>query len=332
MCKIITRNLYIIGNGFDLYHGLDTKYQSFASFLKDSNWEVYDLAIEYYYLPDIAHQDDIEDDEYNAWSKFEEALANLDYEQVLEDKSDSAANLYDPDFRDRDWNTYQIEMEMIVDKLTNDLKSIFKEFILKINYPNYENIQDKIINIEKNSLFLNFNYTITLEKYYNISNDKICYIHNKANDDDGNDLILGHGISPEVFKPTEIKPPDNLTDEELELWREEMSNQYDLSYDMAKEEILSYYKKSFKNTDEIINNKKHFFKQLTNIDTVYVLGHSISEVDLKYFIKIKKSIKKNAIWNISYHSEKEKDKHFETLVKIGVERTKINQIKIKELK
>jgi hypothetical protein len=63
-----------------------------------------------------------------------------------------------------------------------------------------------------------------------------------------------------------------------------------------------------------------------------VLGHSISEVDLKYFSKIKKSIKKNAIWNISYHSEKEKDKHFETLVKIGVERTKINQIKIKVLK
>jgi len=324
-------NLYIIGNGFDLYHGLDTKYQSFANFLKDRNWEIYDLAVEYYYLPDIANQDDVNDDDYAEWSRFEEALANLDYEQVLEDKSDYAANLYDPDFRDRDWNTYQIEMEMIVDKLTNDLKTIFKEFILIIDYPNHKRIQDKTINIDKNSLFLNFNYSITLEKYYDISTDNICYIHNKATEDN-NDLILGHGISPEKFKPSETKPPDNLTDEELELWREEMSNQYDLSYEMAKDEILGYYKKSFKNSDEIINDNKQFFKILTNIDTVYVLGHSVSEIDICYFKMVKKSINKNAIWFVSYYSEKGKHKHIKALLNIGIKKKNIKQIRIEELK
>jgi len=328
MLKIRKEYLYIIGNGFDLYHGLDTRYQSFANFLKDRNWEVYDLAIEYYYLPDIAHQDDIENDEYNAWSKFEEALSNLDYEQVLEDKSDYAANLYDPDFRDRDWHSYQIEMEMIVDKLTKDLINIFKDFILHINYPNQ--IGSEKISIHRNSLFLNFNYTDTLERYYDIRIESICYIHNKASED--NEIILGHGINPKNFKPQKIEPPKDLSEEEYEMWREDMSDKYDYSYESAKSEILEYYEKSFKNSNEIIKQNEHFFERLRNIKNVYVLGHSISDVDLKYFIKVKESIKKNAIWNISYHSEKEKDKHFETLVKIGIERTKIYQIKIEELK
>ncbi|SHG16818.1 hypothetical protein [Vibrio gazogenes] len=44
----------------------------------------------------------------------------------------SLANPGAPDFRDRDWNTFAIDMEMDVDSLTKKL--IFHEFISKVDY------------------------------------------------------------------------------------------------------------------------------------------------------------------------------------------------------
>ena len=125
------KNLYIIGNGFDMYHGLDTKYQSFARYLSKHHSEIYELILTYYGLPDIS-EDPVSDDDWYLWSSFELALADLDYEQVLEDKSDYAANPSSPDFKDSEWHAYQIEMELLIDKVTKKLISAFNDFILKI--------------------------------------------------------------------------------------------------------------------------------------------------------------------------------------------------------
>jgi len=159
------RNLYIFGNGFDIYHGLDTKYQSFANYLSQTDNEVYDLILNYCGLPDIS-EDTASDEEYAAWATFELSLADLDYEQVLEDHSDAIANPASEDFRDRDWHTYQIEMELIIEKLTDRLITIFNNFILNVQYP--DNVDDRKLKIIPQSLFLNFNYTNTLERYYGV--------------------------------------------------------------------------------------------------------------------------------------------------------------------
>lgn len=322
------KNLYIIGNGFDLYHGLDTRYQTFAKYLAKKDNEVYELFLTYYGLPDIS-EDPITDEEYAAWATFELALADLDYEQVLDDHSDSIANPGADDFRDRDWHTYQIEMEMIIEKLTDKLIADFNAFILNVNYPN--SIDDKKINILPQSLFLNFNYTNTIEKYYNISTNAICYIHNKAKVTDSN-IILGHGTDPANFIEKDPEPPENLSEEELEQWRDAMSDQYDYSYDSAKSEILSYYTKAFKNTENIINQNSDFFKKLSNVENVYVLGHSISEVDIKYFETVVNTAKKEANWFVTYYSDYEKQKHLDTLTKLGIKPQNLTQIKMEDLK
>ena len=67
--------LYIIGNGFDIHHKLDTRYQSFANYLAENNSEVYDLLLNYYGLPDITNPE-LTDEEYALWSRFEQALAD----------------------------------------------------------------------------------------------------------------------------------------------------------------------------------------------------------------------------------------------------------------
>lgn len=321
-------NLYIIGNGFDLYHGLDTKYQSFAKYLSEADSEVYDLILNYYGLPDIS-EEPVSDEEYAAWATFELALADLDYEQVLDDHSDSIANPGSEDFRDRDWHTYQIDMELIIEKLTKRLISKFNEFILDVRYP--DNINDSKLKLIPQSRFLNFNYTDTLERYYEVDSKEICYIHERSSQDNCK-IILGHGTDPSSFEVKDPEPPEGLNEEELEHWREQMSDQYDYSYESAKHEILSYYTKAFKNTLSIIDKNIRFFESLNNTESIYVLGHSISQVDIKYFEAVKNFASQNAKWYVTYYSDYEKTKHLEALTAIGVKPENIVQLRMDELR
>ena len=150
--------LYVIGNGFDIYHGLDTKYYTFGLFLKNNHITIYDHLIEYYGFSDL---DINEEGIYDAlWAEFENSLALLDSDTVLEAYSDSVASPGAPDFRDRDWNTFAIDIEMIVEELTVKLFNAFREFILNVEYPNYLSVKN--LPLDKNALYLTFNYTDTL--------------------------------------------------------------------------------------------------------------------------------------------------------------------------
>lgn len=255
------KTLYIIGNGFDIHHRLDTRYQSFANYLSENNSEVYDLLLNYYGLPDITNPA-LTDEEYALWSRFEQALADLDYLAVLDDNSDLIANPGAEDFRDRNWHSYQIQMELIIKDLTTTLIKEFNSFILEVGYDNIPD--DELIELEDNSHFLNFNYTQTLQKGYGIPEERITYIHNRANIDNCT-LILGHGTDPVNFEEKEEKLPKGLTEEELYEWREQKANEYDFSYESAKQEILSYYTKAFKNTASIIENNIAFFSILRKL-------------------------------------------------------------------
>ena len=145
-------------------------------------------------------------------------------------------------------------------------------------------------------------------------------------------LFLVHGTDPSNFIEKEEEPPQGLSEEEFYEWREQKADEYDYSYESAKQEILSYYTTAFKNTASIIENNIDFFTSITEVEKVIVLGHSISEVDLKYFEILKAKLNENVIWSVSYYSELEKQMHKETLLQLGINDTNIIQIKITDLK
>lgn len=315
--------LYIIGNGFDIYHGLNTKYQSFGFFLKNKYSQIYEYLTDYYSLP---YLEDIER-KYIEWSYFEKALADLDYESVLEDNSDFLPNVASDDFRDRDWHAFQQIMEGVVDDLTTNLFNQFKEFILNVTFPDI-NPKD-LLKIDNNSIFISFNYTDTLEQYYNVPEKNIFYIHNKAKSN--NALVLGHGTNPDNFKVEEEIMPESLSIEEQAEWAERMSDNFDFSYDQGRDELLSYFSKSFKYTEDIISQNQTFFNSLKNIKKVIVLGHSISDVDQPYFNKIINSINdKDIMWTASYYGEKKSI--YENLKSIGLNDSQIKLITLEEIK
>lgn len=63
----MVKHLYIIGNGFDLHHGINSSYKDFQEWMYENNPDVIEKADEIY---------GICDDEW--WSDFENQLASLD--------------------------------------------------------------------------------------------------------------------------------------------------------------------------------------------------------------------------------------------------------------
>lgn len=293
--------LYIIGNGFDLYHQLKTRYTDFASYLEVQNQRILDDFNKYYYM----------DSNQELWANFEANLSNLDTELVLDELSDYLPGSFGGDFQDRDRYAFQIEIEMLVDRLTTEMKSEFKNFIVNACNAN----SNKINNIKfiANSNFISFNYSNTLEKIYKIAREDILYIHGSAFENDS--IILGHGVDPSKFTNdlVEAVPPEDLTEEEIEMWHQEMSDKFDYEYELGVTEVNKYLAASFKSSAEIINENKSYFASLQEIDTVVILGHSMSDVDMPYFDEISKCIKKNSFWFVSYYSDAEHDELYSSV-------------------
>lgn len=320
------KSLCIIGNGFDLHHGLNTSYRSFGLFLKRNYPEIYDRLIEYYgfsELSDIEHNSDCD----ILWTEFESSLSLLDRDMVFEDYRGRLASPGSPDFRDRDWGTFAIEIKGVVESLTTELFKAFKEFITGVEFPALKDIRKLPIN--KDALFLTFNYTDTLERYYDVPSQNITYIHGKAKMGDC-ELVLGHGINPDGFKEREPSLPEGLSPEELDNWFEYMSDSYDYSFDLGKQEIEYYFEKSFKPTKEIIDSNSEFFKKIPVVERVYILGHSLAEIDIPYFEEII-ATSKMAAFIVSYYSDEESSSHRDTLIKLGVDERRIILTRLDQL-
>lgn len=311
----MNKKLYVIGNGFDLHHNLKTSYYSFAEYLKANNRELYDTLESYVSYPNN-HND--------LWWQFEDNLANLDADEILSENTDRLPDYASDEFRDRDRHVFPDIMQNYLELLTSGLIKSFTEFIQEVEYP--ESSEECIVELDINSLFLTFNYTKTLELLYGINKKKITYIHNSAFYG-SEDIILGHGISPENFEEDRPEPPDDIEPEDYDKWYAE-NDDWEYSYDTGKEELWRYFELTFKPTLVTIQNNSLFFKSLKHIESIYILGHSISQIDLPYFVELVKSTNENVIWNVSFYNSKEKNKHLETLKSIGVKEGNIKQFEL----
>ena len=60
-----------------------------------------------------------------------------------------------------------------------------------------------------------------------------------------------------------------------------------------------------KNTKQIIVENQEFFEKLSDIETIVVVGHSLSLVDYPYFREIIKCNQNKANWLITWHSSRD---------------------------
>lgn len=280
--------LFIAGNGFDVAHGIPSKYSNFRSFVINKYPDALKFRDEIVYLEDFAEIDPWEfaaEILLNAmdkaagedWCNFEQALALINFDNKFP-KPNHKENETDEEDMEL-MKHYLLYMDMLTSGFINCSK-IWQDFFRQW----LKGIQEKIDNAEflpKESLitlfneddlqFFTFNYTKTLQKLYGIK--KVIHIHNRI----GQKLIFGHE------KDDEIGLYQNLNFDEGPC----------ISSSFLDEMILSFRK----DTNSPLKKYNEFFKKLnSSIDKVYSYGFSYGKVDSVYIKKIIANISPNATW------------------------------------
>lgn len=261
------KTLYIIGNGFDLFHDLKTSYWDFHEWLVNHNYADDFVATMERLFPTL------KDGELLLWKDFEMALGKYVPKQVHDAFSQGVDNgLFDIDVQESATNRIRPQLERIPDLLRSWIKSI------PINV-------NKQLCLSEKSIFLSFNYTLLLERVYNIPSEQIIHIHNCL--EDSSLLITGH---------REDRQEDNTDygniniEESLRLISQEM-------YKLRKP------------VEDIIAHHQAFFDSLNGINHVVVFGQSLSEIDLLYFYKILYNVQDNTKWYFIVYDNTAKDNY-----------------------
>ncbi len=178
------KHLCIIGNGFDLHHGISSSYNDYM------NW----LEIHYPSLYDEITQTFIDAEEVSWWCDFERHLADVEY------MYDLSIVVY-PDY----------EVEGIEIKGTNSperlaalYKAIQKTFAMWAGgLNNYLQEVQADLKLDIDATYLTFNYTNTLQDVYHIPDNLVLHIHGKAKR--GDNLIVGHGSNGDDFPVKQLE-------------------------------------------------------------------------------------------------------------------------------
>lgn len=296
----MVNKLFIIGNGFDLWCGLPTNFSVFKDYYykyRDSIMERCNIRYkEIYYDEQIRKFSDVEllygnpfwidDLDEQFWFNFEESLSEVD---------DYYINLF---FGKEDADLE--ELNYCINNVKRILTETFTSWIKSIHI---EKKTSEYI-FDESCEFLNFNYTDTLQKYFDISNERIHFIHGQANDEGS--IIFGHDSQSE--------PPPLLA--------HEFGGRFRGLFNIAN---LLY--ETDKHIDENIEMFTIYLSikgiMPNDIKDVYVLGHSFGNVDFKYFKFLVSATNESASWHISCYSEEDENRVNETMDKLGFENYKI---------
>ena len=348
------KHLYVIGNGFDRYHGAESGYMSFRRYLYRRSPETvgyFDL----YFGPRSLERSfstpvgwfwcmqpyEYRHDEYglrypvatwsrsNLWRDFETNLSELNREKVF-DVLDMQLPRVDEGEDGFKYSAYYRPLDDITDAVeacTREMKYHFHRWINTLHYA--KGFRKRMLDIDKSAIFLNFNYTLFLESEYGIPADQICYIHGNRKDKFGS-LVLGHHSDDnEAFKRWKHKNQNRRRYRHVQKDRKGRYFRNDkLAYlaffhendwtgnwrlpiryyavEEAEERLERYYDENFKNTRKIIDEHMGFYDSLGCIEKVTIIGCSLGAVDMDYYKLLRSSVKNEAQWEFSYHSDEDK--------------------------
>lgn len=241
--------LYIIGNGFDLWHGLPTSYDRFYEFAKENLDE-----LESYYI-DVTQG--------RPWCDFENSLGTFDWRLFYEahDNTDVTAE----DFRRSEAFGLEDDLTEQADNLVESIRDCFHEWIEGIDI----SVAARRMDFAPDDRFLTFNYTSTLQSVYGIDDDKVFHIHGRS---DRFDLIFGHGETMEEAPELDENGESNRT----------------MFSDAEGAAKYPFYKLQ-KPVDEVIDRNRGYFEMQNGLTNIIVIGHSFNKIDLPYFRKLAES-------------------------------------------
>lgn len=306
------KNLFVIGNGFDIAHNIESQYSKFMDFVfKLSNLDELDRnkiiedEIEAFEIPSSVLNHDGEEI-YNTaeLAAFYHSVINtISFKNYDPEWKDFEKNLGElnilsftsTEFVDKHGDIEPFRIASDVEEIVHNLKSayqtatfkLFSEWIRSLDTSRIVATKKTIQKHIRDSYFLTFNYTNVLEDVYNVENYQVCHIHGSINE---NKFIVGHG-KDEKLKNYE-QNPFSVNDFIIEI------------VNVMKKDTSKHYVENLT-----------FFENLKDIENIYFIGFNLSDensVDSLYFKKLFKELKCFNVYFDSYHQD-EIDKFKQTL-------------------
>ena len=295
--------LFIIGNGFDIAHGLPTKFDPdfkniALKYEQDNFWELYQ-----------SRKDDI-------WSDFENLLGCPDF-NALEEIFDG----YAPDYlSDRESDRDSIIVQVDLNGKLRDALCEFADAADK--HLHYVRTNESIAQlIEPEGYYITFNYTHTLEKVYDIQNEHILHIHGEVGK---NNFDLGYpegSFAPEkYYYDVRGKGRGPYREVDIEEYINDIEDYYvRTAYEQLIAKCESFYK-------EIRVDVLHEFlnKNICNIEEIIVYGHSCA-IDFDYFSYLNASYP-TVQWRFYVRGTEQENNVQNLIANIGIKNTDIIRI------
>ena len=213
-----------------------------------------------------------------------------------------------------------------------EIRDSFTEWVASLSFP----LSDKKISLDQDdAYFINFNYTDTLQRVYNISDENVLSIH--GNVAKGTDLVLGHNRTYEEIDTEYVvelpEPPADLDGAELAEWYDNHSDDgEDYIHQSVRGEVVSQISSLRKNTSGIILANKNTFESLKDVKHVFVYGLSFSPIDTPYIDEVISHIDKNTVqWTVSYLTEEDLAKEQAYFKLKRIKASLVSYVKLDEL-
>lgn len=270
--------LYVIGNGFDLYHKLHTTTEDYCAILstKEAHGSI-DNVNELF----AAYGND--------WGEYEKSLGDIDLDIIDEEIVRYPDYLSDRE-SDRDDTIWYVN-----EHLSSLRKAVFDSLVEMVKAAN-DDIYDsnaRITNLFKYAYgVISFNYTSTVEMLYKPHSIPILHIHGYY--EAGEDLLFGYkvGNNSKDYRNRFLNPLDDSRDYYVDHQRETIAGFYD---GLKKELQLKKLSDFLCGLSGLIHN-------------VCVMGHSMSDVDYDYMELIETIIQPQKWYVSQFCGEQSKDK------------------------
>ena len=111
--------------------------------------------------------------------------------------------------------------------------------------------------------------------------------------------------------------------ENMEFSRKEinMTKKYDEKEISICKVIRDYYESTYKDVNRYVYKLSRVSNK--NIDEIYVIGHSVAEVDLPYFRYIENCTHRQSNWIVYFFNKEEKDRTYKNLMDSGIQKSRI---------
>ncbi len=288
------KTLYIIGNGFDIAHNLETGYDNFREYLYKNNFS---QAWDFVELIEEATQN------ISLWSEFEKALGNINPAEVIKRVINESKSEQDPDNDNAIAASVSGKLIHWTPVCYEQLLEAFRVWARKIGTAGADPVFANMQQNAQDNYFFSFNYTDTLETIYNVPKERIVYIHGVGSDPNSK-IIVGH---------------NHLYKDERESIMQVIENELPADCGDSCQPLLDLLNMSIKDTRKVIYEHEQDFENIANlgINKIIVIGHSYGEVDWPYFKAIKDSCP-NVQWELNGYKQRDKIKAAEMQQKYSI--------------